>query len=128
MPKPTKEIVLSKKEIGARLRALRLERGMTQGEVADAVGTHFTSVSAVERGVRGLTVQQIVKLSTALRVSPDELLHPKKSTRPKATSRRDGRLLRRIQRVQELPPPQQRTVLEVLESLLKAHGRGNGQR
>jgi transcriptional regulator with XRE-family HTH domain len=127
MPKPPKEVVLSKKELGARLRALRIERGMTQDEVARAIGTHFTSISAVERGVRGLSVQQIVKLATALKVSPDDLLHAKKAAKLKATSRRDGRLLRRIERIRELPPPKQRTVLEVLDSLLKTHGQGHSR-
>ena len=127
MPKPAKEIVLSKKDVGARLRALRLERGMTQDEVARAIGTHFTSISAVERGVRGLTLQQIVKLSSALKVSPDALLHPKQSPKPKTTSRREGRLLRRIERIRELPPPQQRTVLDILDSLLKTHSQANGR-
>jgi transcriptional regulator with XRE-family HTH domain len=126
MPKPAKEIVLSKRDLGARLRALRLERGMTQDEVARAIGTHFTSISAVERGVRGLTIQQIVKLSSALKVSPDALLHPKKSAKPKVTSRREGRLLRRIERIRELPSPQQRTVLDVLDSLLKTHQTNRG--
>jgi len=127
MPKPAKEIVLSKKDLGGRLRALRLERGMTQDELARTIGTHFTSISAVERGVRGLSVQQIVKLATALKVSPDDFLHPKKTARPKPASRRDGLLLRRIERIRDLPPPQQRTVLDVLDSLLKTHSQGNGR-
>jgi transcriptional regulator with XRE-family HTH domain len=127
MPKPAKEIVLSKKDLGARLRALRLERGMTQDELARAIGTHFTSISAIERGVRGLTLQQIVKFSSALKVPTDALLHPKKSPKPRTTSRREGRLLRRIERIRDLPPPQQRTVLDVLDSLLKTHSQGNGR-
>jgi transcriptional regulator with XRE-family HTH domain len=128
MPKPTKDVVLSKKDLGARLRAIRQARGLTQDEVARAIGTHFTSISAVERGVRGLTIQQIVKLATALKVSPDELLHPKKAAPPKATGRRDGRLMRRLERIRELPPAQQRTVLDVLDSLLKTHGQTQSSR
>jgi transcriptional regulator with XRE-family HTH domain len=124
MPKPAKEVVLSKKELGARLRSLRLNRGMTQYEVAQAIGTHFTSISAVERGVRGLTVQQIVKLAMALKVSPDDLLDPRRAAKPTMTSRRDGRLLRRLERIRELPPPKQRTVLDVLDSLLTTHSQG----
>jgi transcriptional regulator with XRE-family HTH domain len=127
MPKPAKHVVLSKREIGARLRALRTEKGMTQDELARAIGTHFTGISAVERGVRGLTVQQIVKLATALKVSPDQLLQPKKTRAPKPKSRRDGLLLRRMERIRELPPPQQRTVLDVLESLLKTHGQADSR-
>jgi transcriptional regulator with XRE-family HTH domain len=122
MPKPPKHVVLSKKDLGTRLRALRLARGLTQAEVADAIGTHFTVISSVERGVRALTLQQVVKLADSLKVSPDDLLQKKKPPKVPATSRQDGRLLRRIDRIRELPPAQQRTVLDVLDSLLKAHG------
>ena len=126
MPKPPKHVVLSKKDLGARLRALRLARGLTQAEVAKAIGTHFTVISSVERGVRALTLQQVVKLAESLKLSPDELLHQKKPPKETATSRQEGRLLRRIDRIRELPPAQQRTVLEVLDSLLKAHAPGGG--
>jgi transcriptional regulator with XRE-family HTH domain len=121
MPKPPKHVVLSKEELGARLRAIRLQHGMTQEELARAMGTHFTTISAVERGVRALTLQQVAKLAGALRVSPDDLLNPRRRSRVVPPSRKEGRLLRRVERIRELPPAQQETVLEVLESLLKTH-------
>jgi transcriptional regulator with XRE-family HTH domain len=127
MPKPPKHVVLSKKELGARLRAIRLKHGMTQQELARTMGTHFTTISAVERGVRALTLQQVAKLASTLRVSPDDLLHPRQRSTPAPPSRREGRLLRRVERIRELPSAQQQTVLDVLESLLKTHGQGNGR-
>src|SRR5512138_2205839 len=74
LPRPPKEEVVSKKQIGERLRALRQARELTQAELAEILGTKHTNVSGVERGVRGLTVQQIVKLARALDVSPDAIL------------------------------------------------------
>ena len=59
LPQPPKEVVISKKELGRRLRAARQARGMTQVELAEALGTYQTVVSAIERGARGLTVQQV---------------------------------------------------------------------
>lgn len=50
-----------KAEIGARLRVLRKERGMTQAELAELVGTHFANISQVERGIRGLGIEQAMK-------------------------------------------------------------------
>lgn len=127
MPKPPKHVVLSKKELGDRLRAVRLKHGMTQQELARAIGTHFTTISAVERGVRALTLQQVAKLASALRVASDDLLGPKRRSTPAPLNRREGRLLRRVERIKDLPAAQQQTVLDVLESLLKTHGQGSGR-
>jgi transcriptional regulator with XRE-family HTH domain len=121
MPKPPKDVLVSKKEMGRRLRAIRLKRGLKQSEVADALGVHFTVVSAVERGVRALTLQQMAKMSKALRISPNELLSPGPVVEPPTLTRRDSQLLRRVGRIRELPPAQQRTVLDVLDSRLETH-------
>ena len=126
MPTPPKQIVLAKDEIGARLRAIRQRKGLTQDQLARAIGSHFTAISAVECGRRALTLQQAATLAAALQVSPDELISPIRATRARTMSRRDALLLRRVERIQELPPSGQRTVLDVLESLLKAHANDQG--
>ena len=92
MPRPPKEVVISKQEIGDRVRALRLAREMTQAQLADILGTRHTNVSGIERGMRGLTIQQLVKLARALDVSPAEILDTK---RRKGTN---GHLPRRFER------------------------------
>jgi transcriptional regulator with XRE-family HTH domain len=121
VPRKTKRVELSRMDLGARLRALRLAQGMTQAEVAQAIGTHYTVVSAVERGLRALTLQQLIRLNAALDLPTNALLEQEP---PRQLSRREGRLLRRVQRIQELPVPQQRIVLALLEALLKTHGQG----
>ena len=59
---------------GARLRQLRLEKGLTQEALADAGGLHWTYVGQIERGQRNLTYKNIVRLATGLGVSPSELV------------------------------------------------------
>lgn len=119
-----KRIVLSKKEIGQRVRTLRKEQGMTQVELATAVGTHQTSLSQIERGVRGVGIQHVLKLAKALKVSPDRLLAP---TKPGAMSApRNEKLLRRVRRVEKLPPGHQDAVVKMLDAFLDT--RVNGRR
>ena len=74
MPKPPKHVVLSRKQIGQRLRALRQARDMTQVQLAAILGTQQTAISQVELGHRGLTVQQVVKLAHALQVPRERVL------------------------------------------------------
>ncbi len=117
MPTPSKHVVLSKKKVGERVRAIRRERGMTQAELAKLLDTHFTSISQIERGLRGITVQQLVKLALALNVTPNEILLKGNGTSP-ALSRRRSRILRQLQRLEELPQAEQKAILKILDGLL----------
>src|SRR5438105_11002927 len=58
--------------IGQRLRRLRLERGLSQREVASA-GVSYAYVSRIESGTRQPTLQAIRKLARKLGVSAEEL-------------------------------------------------------
>jgi transcriptional regulator with XRE-family HTH domain len=118
LPTPSKLRVVSFREIGLRIRTLRQQKDLTQTELAKLLGTGQTAVSEVERGNRGLTVQQLVKLTRVLKVSPNQILgegvqseqHP-----------RTARLLRRLRRVEQLPEDQQDAVVKLIDGVLRAH-------
>jgi transcriptional regulator with XRE-family HTH domain len=122
LPRPPKHVVLSRKEIGERLRALRLERRMTQVEFAKMLGTHQASLSQIELGIRGVSLQQVVKLARVLRVSPDRLLGISKNNGHQAPARNE-RLMRRVRRIEHLRPEQQKAVIKILDGFLDAQGR-----
>lgn len=54
--------------LGAAIRSLRLERGMTQEHLAEGAGLHTTYVSDVERGLRNIGVINLDHLAAALSV------------------------------------------------------------
>lgn len=122
MPRPSKHVVVSRKEIGERLRTLRQERRLTQVELAEMLGAHQASLSQIERGIRGLTLQQAVKLARSLRVSPDRLLGVGKSN-GKQPEARNEKLMRRVRRIEQLSTDQQDAVVKILDGFLDAHGR-----
>lgn len=119
MPRPPKETLISKQEIGQRLRALRLARGMTQVQLAQVLGIPHTNVSGIERGARGITIQQLVKLARALHVPPAEILdgYPTKKSRTP-----NGHLPRRFERIRGLPRAKQRVLHEIIDAFLDKHG------
>jgi transcriptional regulator with XRE-family HTH domain len=63
-----------KKLFGDTLRAVRLEVGVSQEELAHRAGLDRTYVSSCERGKRNVSLETIVKLAEALGVLPSALL------------------------------------------------------
>lgn len=59
---------------GVHLRALRLERSLTQESLADAAGLHWTYIGQIERAERNFTVKNVLRLERGLGIAPGELL------------------------------------------------------
>lgn len=62
------------KKLGERLKKLRQEKGMSQGDIARKLGVHRSYISGIERGVRNPTVKNVERIAEALGVSPHMLL------------------------------------------------------
>ena len=65
--------------MAANLRRLRAAQGLSQEALADRAGIHRTYVGSVERAERNVSIDNICRLASALRVDVRELLSP---TRP----------------------------------------------
>jgi transcriptional regulator with XRE-family HTH domain len=117
VPRPPKNVSFSKKDAGERIRHIRESRDVTQVQLAKILGITQSNVSEMERGVRGITTHQVVRLAKALRVSIDEILVGGSATREKLPLGR-VKLLRRVQRIERLPEPRQRVVLKFIDALI----------
>ena len=56
-----------------RVRELRLERGLSQDELADAAGLHRTYIGTVERGEQSIGIDNVERIAKALKVTLSEL-------------------------------------------------------
>lgn len=63
-----------RKKFGEQLRKLRQEKDLTQEELADKAGMHFTYIGQIERGQRNPSLVNLHKLAKALKVSAGTLL------------------------------------------------------
>jgi len=59
---------------GRRVRALRERRGLSQEQLAERAGLHWTYVSGIERGTRNPGLNTLGRLSRALDVPLSRLL------------------------------------------------------
>lgn len=64
----------SLKAFGDNIRRLRTGKGISQESLAELSDLHRTYVGAIERGERNVSLRNIVRLATALGVSPSKLL------------------------------------------------------
>ena len=63
--------------LARNLRRLRAEQDLSQEALADLASLHRTYVGSVERSERNISIDNIEKLASALRVSLSELLEDK---------------------------------------------------
>jgi transcriptional regulator with XRE-family HTH domain len=62
------------KQFGARVRATREAKGVSQEWLADAAHLHRTHISLIERGHRSVRLETVARLAMALGVQPAELM------------------------------------------------------
>ena len=59
---------------GKRLKELRKQAGKTQEQVAEAVGLEPGTISRIERGVKGMSIDSLLMFSEIYGVSTDYIL------------------------------------------------------
>ena len=122
MPRKSKAklppLKLGPETLGQRILRLRKERGYTQADLADRIGIIRELISEYEREKIRPHYEMVIRLAFALDVSTDELLgvKPIKETGKKPSLK----IQRRMKKIEELSPAQQKTLLKTIDTFLKA--------
>ncbi|MGH2370892.1 MAG: helix-turn-helix domain-containing protein [Chloroflexota bacterium] len=94
--------------MGAQLRALRRRAGLTGDELAGRVGMSQAKISKLETGQTTASIEDVARLASVLRASPEEAVALVDQARTLASQLRTWRAMRRLdlaghqQRVREL--------------------------
>lgn len=59
---------------GKVIKNLRLERGLTQNNLADIINSERSHISDIERGIKSPSLAMVFRLSKALSISSGELI------------------------------------------------------
>jgi len=69
----------TQKQLGQKIKELREERELSQGQLGKFVGVSRAAISEIERGNRGLDALELAKIAKLFELSTDELLQDKRS-------------------------------------------------
>ena len=67
------------RSLGATIRALRIERGLSQETLADLANLDRSYMSSIERGLRNISVLNMARIAAALQVPLGDLVYGKKA-------------------------------------------------
>ncbi len=111
-------LMIGDESFGQRLARIRKEKGFTQVELAKKMGIIQVLISDYERDKLRPYHETIANFAKALDVSADEILGLKASkSKGKGPSLK---ITRRLKKIEELPPSQQKFILKTIDTLLKA--------
>jgi transcriptional regulator with XRE-family HTH domain len=85
--------------LGKNIRQARNEAGLTIEALAEMIGSHWTTVSYIERGIRPFQVTKFVRLAKCLKTSANRLLEGI----PEEDSGRLRRIAKSLARKHRLP-------------------------
>ncbi|MGA2477829.1 MAG: helix-turn-helix transcriptional regulator [Spirochaetia bacterium] len=115
--------------IGKRIRFYRLQRGLTQMELADLVGVSYQQIQKYENEKSQITLRRLIVLAKVLDTSPTAILSAptgsrlsEKPGRQQSARPREERTL--LELYSKINSPQlKRTVLRLVRNIVEQQGR-----
>jgi transcriptional regulator with XRE-family HTH domain len=118
-----RKLTRSRPPQGAHLLQLRQNAGLTQWELADAIGENQSTVALWERSENPPRSEALPRLAKALNVRVEQLLvgadAPKHAQEKKSVPK--GKLGRAFQEAAKLPRSQQDKIVDVVMALVKQY-------
>lgn len=116
------------KALGAHVYQLRKAHGMTQAELARAIGVSPQAVFAYELGDRRISILVLAKIAKVFQIPAEELIGMSKAVGATKGRRLSPRCLRHAERLLALSKTQQRFVIRILDTLEDSNGRRGNAR
>jgi len=110
-------LMIGDETFGQRLARIRKARGYTQVELAKKMGVIQVLISDYERDKLRPYHEMIIRFAKVFKISTDELLglKPSKSNGAKVSLK----VLRRMNKIEALPPAKQKILLQNIDMFLK---------
>lgn len=114
----------SAETLGERIRRFRKVKGLTQTELGEIVGVSQRLMTYYETQGGHPSADLLARFAEALDVSTDVLLGRTNAEDPRAAaSPQTLRLWRRLRRIEEIPPQDQKAILKMIDALADRTGK-----
>ena len=100
-------------EIGKRIQNRRKQQGYTQEQLADMMNVSIQMVSNLERGNKAIRIDNLINLSTILKISTDYILTGKETA---------GDIGSLTKRIAQLPEKDRKMIEMLVEYCLNENG------
>lgn len=108
-------LILDNRTIGNKLLAYRKKLGLTQNELAEQAGLSNRTYADIERGSVNMKVETILRICSALRITPDAVLTEENTSN--AVKKQEL-----LERLDACTPKELETALDLLSVYLKSLG------
>ncbi|MNX97587.1 anaerobic benzoate catabolism transcriptional regulator [compost metagenome] len=110
------------KDLGAQIRSARKAKGLTQSDLASAVGLKFQQIQKYEMGVNRISADMLLRLGRALSVDFSALVAPEGGEPVQAV--RSQEEVRLMADFNQLSIGRRRVVLDLLKTLVEVEKGG----
>jgi transcriptional regulator with XRE-family HTH domain len=123
---PPQQIPMAAKErsfyaaLGQRISEQRRAQGITQVQLAEALGIAQQTMAHYEGGVSRIAVETLALLAQTLETTVEDLI----GTRSKHSARKRGpapKIQQQLEQIGRLPAAKQRAIAQVLDAMLQQH-------
>lgn len=108
-------------ELGQRIAALRKAQGLTQVQLAEAMGVAQQTLAHYEAGRLRLLAGALPNLANQLGITVEELVGAPSAKRATGKRGPQPKIAQQLQQIEALPKAKQRAISQVLDSVIAAH-------
>lgn len=105
---------IKRTDLGRKIYALRMEKGLSQQDLADRTGLTKRMISYYERESDTIPIKKLHIVAKALNISLDRLVDGKIN---KLNLETNKALLKRLEKVKKLPPKKQKVIIDLVDNL-----------
>ena len=104
-------------EIAAKVKAIRIEKGFKQVELADHIGVDKSTYSKIEKGLRNLTIEELHQLALLFDMTLDQIINYEGSI-PEPVTIADKPELEQLRLIEQLDEDDKATIFSLVEKML----------
>ncbi len=109
-------LIFDLNNIGNKLHTIRKRAGLTQSQVAELAGLSERTYANAERGIDSMRIETILKICTALDITPNDILTEQALTETDLELRENAL----FSHLKECPQHHRKTAVELMEIYLKS--------